>query len=130
MVLDAMLSGHLVYLLSPALLLEYRDVLLRPKISRLHGLGEIEIDQLLTETTVNAVWREPTTHQTPSAPDPRDAHLWDLLGTEPAAVLITGDRMLIESPKPQSSIVSPATWVECFHAGTPQPETRGERRAG
>jgi hypothetical protein len=37
-VLDAMLSGSLHYLMSPALLAEYRSVLLRPKVTRLHGL--------------------------------------------------------------------------------------------
>lgn len=35
-VLDAMLSGSLLYLLSPELLEEYRSVLLRPKLAKLH----------------------------------------------------------------------------------------------
>lgn len=35
-VLDAMLDGRLFYLLSPALLREYRQVLLRPQLMRLH----------------------------------------------------------------------------------------------
>ncbi|MBW2000467.1 MAG: PIN domain-containing protein [Deltaproteobacteria bacterium] len=39
-VLDAMLSGSLFYLLSLKLLREYRNVLLRPRLSRLHGLNE------------------------------------------------------------------------------------------
>jgi predicted nucleic acid-binding protein len=52
---DAMLGGGLPYLLSPALLEEYRAVLLRPKLRRAHGLTEIEIDTLLTEIVANAI---------------------------------------------------------------------------
>lgn len=58
-VLDAMLNGSLFYLLSADLLREYRNVLLRPRIARLHGFNEPEIDQILTEITANAIWREP-----------------------------------------------------------------------
>jgi predicted nucleic acid-binding protein len=43
-ILDAMLSGALVFLLSPALLDEYRSVLSRPKLVKLHGLIEAQID--------------------------------------------------------------------------------------
>ncbi len=113
-VLDSMLSGGLFYLLSAELLREYRSVLLRPKLSRLHGLSEAEIDRLLTEITANAIWREPPPDPDQSSPDPRDAHLWSLLATEPTAVLITGDRLLIEKPRPHSSVISPATWAEHF----------------
>ena len=56
---DAMLSGAIIYLLSPALLAEYRSVLLRPRLTELHGLSEAEIDRLLVELTANAMWREP-----------------------------------------------------------------------
>ena len=45
-IVDHMLSGAIIYLLSPALLDEYRAVLLRPKLNRLHGLTEREIDSL------------------------------------------------------------------------------------
>ena len=113
-VLDAMLTGGLFYLLSEELLREYRDVLFRPKISRLHGLNEAEIEQILTEITANAIWREPPPDPDHISPDPQDAHLWELLASEPTAVLVTGDRLLIENPRPQSSIISPATWAEHF----------------
>lgn len=56
-ILEAMLSGTLLYLMSPALLQEYRTVLLRPRISKLHGLTEAEVDQLLVEITANSIWR-------------------------------------------------------------------------
>jgi len=119
LILDAMLSGSLFFLLSAELLREYQAVLLRPRLSRLHGLNEIEIEQLLSEITANAIWREALPDKDHTSPDPRDAHLWALLASEPTAILITGDRLLIESPRPQSSIISPATWAELFHRGNP-----------
>ena len=112
--LDAMLSGTLPYLLSAELLREYRDVLLRPRLCRLHGLNELEIEQLLTEITANGIWRETRLDTDHTLPDPQDAHLWSLLASEPTAVLITGDRLLIENPRPQSSVISPGTWAEHF----------------
>jgi len=118
-IVDAMLDGNLLYLLSAELLCEYRDVLLRPKISKLHGLNQQEIEQILTEITANAIWREPAPDNVHSSPDPQDAHLWSLLASEPMAVLVTGDRMLIENPRPQSSVISPATWAEHFKKITP-----------
>ena len=113
-ILDAMLAGNLFYLLSPDLLMEYRSVLPRPGISSLHGLQEPEVEQILTEITANAIWRDPPADKIHSSPDVKDSHLWALLSSEPTAVLITGDRLLIEKPRPQSSVISPATWVKHF----------------
>lgn len=109
--LDAMLDGRLIYLLSPDLLGEYRAVLLRPRLGRAHGLTESEIDTLLTELTANCIWRDPPADAAHQAPDMQDAHLWALLACEPAAVLVTGDRLLLDNPRPLSSIISPVTWM-------------------
>ena len=76
-----MLNGSLLYLLSPDLLREYRDLLLRPEPSRLHGLTEAEIEPFLTEITANAIWREPDPDTGHPSPVPKDAHLWSLTGT-------------------------------------------------
>jgi len=113
-IVDAMLDGRLIYLLSPQLLQEYRRVLLRPKLLRLHGLDEEQIDQLLTELAANAIWRETPNETTEHAPDPGDEHLWQLLATEPAAALITGDRLLSEHPPMHHAVLSPASCVEFF----------------
>ena len=117
-VLDAMLSGALVYLMSPALLEEYRSVLLRPRLAALHGLAEAEVDQLLVELTANAVWREPTA--TDPALDRGDDHLWSLLAARSGSVLITGDRLLLDNPPATSSVISPSAWVKSF-AGSDNP---------
>lgn len=105
-VLDAMLDGRLLYLLSPALLREYRQVLLRPKLARLHGLSENEVDRLLTEIAANALWREPATVSQESAPDPGDDHLWVLLACEPGAMLVTGDGLLLDNPRAGSAVIT------------------------
>ena len=113
-ILDAMLTGRLIYLLSADLLNEYRHVLLRPRLARLHRLNEPEVEQIMIELTANALWRDPPADRHHHPPDPFDHHLWDLLASDPAAILITGDQLLVENPRPQSSVISPATWVATF----------------
>ena len=108
--LDAMLGGEILYILSPALLSEYSAVLLRPRISKLHGLGSDEVDLLLTEITGNAIWREATEKSSSNSPDPGDAHLWDLLHSEPEAILITGDRLLLTNPPDVHRLITPADY--------------------
>jgi putative toxin-antitoxin system toxin component, PIN family len=112
LILDAMLSGALVFLLSPALLHEYRSVLLRPKLATLHGLEESQIDHLLVELTANAIWREPKAGS--PAPDRGDDHLWALLSAYPESILVTGDRLLLKNPPPRSSVILPGTWLSEF----------------
>ncbi|TVQ50391.1 MAG: PIN domain-containing protein [Gammaproteobacteria bacterium] len=112
--LDAMLAGTLIFLMSPALLDEYRAVLLRPTLAKLHALTEAEIDQLLVELTANAIWREPGPAS--PAPDPGDDHLWALLRAYPGSLLVTGDRLLLQNAPKQGSVISPATWLGGFAA--------------
>ena len=112
MIPDAMISGRLVYLMSPELLDEYRAVILRPKLTALHGLSEVDVDCLFVETAANAIWREP--HPTSSAPDPGDDHLWALLDNFSGNILITGDRLLIEHPPVGSWVISPKTCIDRF----------------
>jgi putative PIN family toxin of toxin-antitoxin system len=110
-IVDTMLGGSLIYLLSPELLREYRAVLLRPGICCLHGLNEQEIDVFLTEITANAIWHETPVRSDDDAPDSGDQHLWDLLASESKAVLVTGDRLLLENPPPLKSVISPVTCI-------------------
>lgn len=97
LVLDAMLAGRFVYLLSEHLLAECRAVLLRPRIRGRHGLEEEDVDDLLAEIVRNGIVREPARSKE-SPPDPADQHLWDLASSEGGAVIVTGDRALAESP--------------------------------
>jgi putative PIN family toxin of toxin-antitoxin system len=111
-VLDAMIDGRLLYILSPALLREYRLVLLRPKLTRLHGLNETDVDQLLTELTANAVWREPSSDAIEPAPDPGDNHLWSPLASEQSSILVTGDHLLLENPRSGNLVITAARCIE------------------
>ncbi len=109
-VLNGMLEARFVYLLSPALLSEYREVLLRARIRDRHGLEEDEIDSLLTDIVANAIIREPEL-SSDQAPASQDQHLWELLASEHGTVLITGDQELLERPPEGASVISPAGFV-------------------
>jgi putative PIN family toxin of toxin-antitoxin system len=111
-IVDSMLSGLIIYALSPALLKEYRDVLIRPKLLKLHKLTESEIDQILCEITANAIWREPEIiHQ---APDAGDNHIWSLLLQTNDTILVTGDQLLLKKAPKDKSVISPATCLNVF----------------
>jgi len=111
-ILDAMLKGSILYVVSPALLQEYRTVLLRPKLRKLHGLPEPEVDHLLVEITANSIWREPAlSHQ---APDSGDNHLCDLLLHAVDTILVTGDLLLLDSAPKDRLVITPRTCLEMF----------------
>ncbi len=112
-ILDAMLNSAIIYVLSPALLQEYQEVLLRPKLVKLHKLTENEIEQLLSELVANGIWRE--TAKLHHAPDKGDDHLWNLLLQTDNTILITGDQLLIEKPPSGKSVISPASYLDLYH---------------
>ena len=114
-ILNAMIDGSLMYLMSPELLDEYAAVLGRPALVRIHGRTRDELDRLLTES-----W-SPTPYGAspappPSAPDPGDNHLWALLArSEPRAQLVTGDRrFLLANPPSGVSVVTPRDLSDVF----------------
>ncbi|MDE2943325.1 MAG: putative toxin-antitoxin system toxin component, PIN family [Gemmatimonadota bacterium] len=108
-ILDAMLGGRLLYLMSGDLLTEYASVLLRPRLVRLHGRSEEEIDRLLAEVTANAIWRKTTAGD--PAPDANDNHLWASQASWSGSRLITGDRLLIENAPEGRSVLTPRDFV-------------------
>jgi uncharacterized protein len=116
-IVDALLAGTLRFVLSEALLVEYRRVLLRPAIAQRHGLSEEDVDALLESLVLNAGFREP-----PAAPlDPTaehepplvvgDEHVVALMDASPDAVLITGDHRLAEAVTPWRTVVTPAEFA-------------------
>lgn len=109
-ILDGMRKGAFPFLLSTALLAEYREVLLRKKIRALHGLSERNVDVLLTAIAANAIVREPEARN--GAPDAKDNHLWSLLQSEANSVLVTGDLALAKSPPPKSAVLQPREFVD------------------
>ena len=115
-ILDSMLGGEITYLMSSELLDEYLTVLLRPRLVKLHGLTGEELDRLLADLVANGAWREPAREPVSSstAPDAGDNHLWALLASYPQALLITGDRLLLEQPPGDASVIPPRQFVETF----------------
>lgn len=108
-ILDGMLGAAFAFVLSEALLAEYRAVLLRPRLCRLHELTETEIDALLANLARHAIVLMPTTAD--AAPDPGDQFLWDLLAARPDLVLVTGDKRLLQNqPRPQR-VISPTDFA-------------------
>ncbi len=93
-ILDGMLSARFPFVLSEALLAEYRDVLARPRLCKAHGLNPSERETLLTEIAQHAIVLRPV--QTHPAPDPGDQHLWELLAARPDLRLVTGDKRLFD----------------------------------
>ena len=113
-ILDGMCKGAFPFLLSTALLAEYREVLLRAKIRALHRLSGRDVDVLLTALAANAIVREPAPRT--GAPDANDSHVWSLVQSEANCILVTGDHALIESPPPQSSVLPPRQFADLLPA--------------
>ena len=76
-ILDGMLGAAFPFALSEALLAEYRKVLVRPALRRLHGLKVNEVETILTDLVHHAIILKQAVAL--PAPDPGDQFLWDLL---------------------------------------------------
>lgn len=111
-ILDAMLDGGFIYLMSDELLTEYSCVLRRPGLVRLHGLTDEELDRLLADLVANAMWRAPAAAG--EAPDTGDQRLWALLASHSQGRLVTGDRLLLENPPRNVSAISPRSFADRF----------------
>ncbi len=109
-ILDGMLAGRFRFLLSVDLLAEYRDVLLRPRIRRRHRLAPTQIDVLLTEIAANGAVVE--TEALSGSTGEGDAHLWRLLDAVPRAILVTGDRRLVDDPSRRGRVLLPRAFAE------------------
>jgi predicted nucleic acid-binding protein len=118
-IVEAMIGGHLRFLLSDDLIREYRRVLLRQSIVQRHGLSEAEVDGILLEIVLNATMRE---IKTPGLGDPSvsateysvpagDGHVAALLRSMPGCVLVTGDRRLADAVRLWCEVATPAVFV-------------------
>lgn len=111
-ILDGMVSAGFGFVLSEALLAEYRAVLLRPKLRKLHGLSVAEIDVILTDVARHAIVLEPVRGPaTPIAPDAGDQFLWDLLASRSDLILVTGDKLLLQDLAMPNRAIAPQTFV-------------------
>ena len=108
-ILDSMLAAAFPFVVSEALLAEYRTVLVRPNLRKLHGLTVAEVDAILTDLAQHAIVLTPV--QAPRVPDPGVQLLWELLAARADLLLITGDKLLLRDAGMQGRIVSPQTFV-------------------
>lgn len=109
-ILDGMLAAAFPFVLSEALLAEYRTVLLRPRIRKLHGLTVAEVEALLVEIAQRAIVLAPVA--TSSAPDPGDQLLWELLAARSVLLLVTGDKLLLRDARMRARVMSAKVFVE------------------
>ena len=98
------------FVVSEALLAEYRTVLVRPGLRKLNGLTVAEVETLLIDIAQHAIVLAPVA--APPAPDPGDQLLWELLAARADLLLVTGDKALHRDAGMQSRVVSPQSFVE------------------
>lgn len=106
-----MLAAEFPFIFSDALISEYRSVPRRPRLRKLHGLSNDEIDAILAELVQHAIVLEPIAAKLRS-PDPGYRLLWDLLATREDIRLVTGDQRLLRSAGMRGRIISPREFVE------------------
>jgi len=116
-VLDGMLAARFPFAVSEPLLAEYRVVLARPKLCKLHGLDDEAIESLLLEVVRHAIVVEAV--RGPPAPDPGDPMLWDMLATRLDLALVTGERALLSDEGMNGRVVSPAQFIAGRAASPP-----------
>jgi len=109
-ILHGMLGGELTFVVSAALLDEYRDVLARPRLRKLHGLGDEALQALVARIEAIAEIVEPAA-TTASAPDPGDQMLWELLDARADAVLVTSDKLLLRDRAMRGRVLTPQAWL-------------------
>jgi uncharacterized protein len=111
-ILDGMLRANFRFVISASLLAEYRQVLLRPKLSKLHGLSALEVDEVLTDLALHAIVLPVSPAITaPQAPDLGDQFLWNLLASRDDLVLVTGDKLLLQDGPLQQRVMTPKGFV-------------------
>ena len=109
-IMDGMLMAAFPFVVSEALLAEYRAVLVRPGLRKLHGLTFAVVETLLTDIAQHAIVLAPVA--APPAPDPGDQLLWELLAVRADLALVTGDKVLQRDAGIQARVVSPQSFVD------------------
>jgi len=108
-ILDGMLVAAFPFVVSEVLLAEYRTVLVRPSLRKLHGLTVAEVETILTDMAQHAIVLAPVA--APLAPDPGDQLLWDLLAAKGDLLLVTGDKLLLKDPGMHGRVILPREFV-------------------
>jgi len=110
-ILDGMCSATFPFAVSIDLISEYHRVLRYPKVARVHGFEDAQVNELLSGLVTHAVVRESVAVDV-DIDDPADVFLFELLATLPSGVLVTGDKQLRRQAPNWASVVSPRAFVE------------------
>jgi predicted nucleic acid-binding protein len=111
-ILDGKLAAVFPFVLSEALLAEYRTVPVRPKMRKLHPLTVAEVETILTDMAEPAIVLNPPLRVAPAAPDPGDPFLWwDLLAARADRLLVTGEGRLRQDSGMQGRVIAPQAFV-------------------
>ena len=116
-ILRSVIAGAIPSLVSPALLEEFREVGEREKSLKFHRLTPEMLGTAIAAFASASRLINPAIAAI-AAPDPKDQHLWDLLLADPAAVVVTGDRLLRENPPPGREVLSPREFVDRYLVDT------------
>jgi uncharacterized protein len=110
-ILHGRLAAAFPFVVSEVLLAEYRAVLVRPGLRKLHGLTVAEVETLLTDIAQHATILAPVA--TAPAPDPRDQLLRGLLvlAAKSDLLLVTGDKLLLHDTGMRGRVLSPSEFV-------------------
>ena len=108
-IVDGMLAAAFPFVVSEALLAEYRTVLVRPNLRKLHGLTVAEVEAILTDLVQHAIVLAPVAG--PLAPDPGDQLLWGLLAARADLLLVTGDKLLLRDAGMHGRVMTPQAFV-------------------
>ena len=114
-ILAGMLAAAFPFVVSEALLAEYRLALVRPNLRKLHGLTVAEVEAILTDLAQHAIVLAPLPMPAvPPAPDPGDQLLWELLAAKADLLLVTGDKLLLRDAGMQGRVISPQASLQAI----------------
>jgi predicted nucleic acid-binding protein len=108
-ILDGMLGAAFPFVVSGALLAEYRAVLGRPSLLARLRLSIDQVDALVTRIAGCAI--ELATVPAPRAPDPGDQLLWELLAAQAELKLVTRDKLLLRNGKMRGRVIGPEAFL-------------------
>ena len=108
-ILQGMLNATFPFAVSESLLAEYREVLARPALQKLHELDLDAVASVVNDIARHAILVAPAA-STP-APDPGDQMLWELLAARADLVLVTSDKRLLRDPGMRGRVITPEAFL-------------------
>lgn len=120
-ILDGMVAAEFRFAVSVELIAEYHRVLRYPKVARLHGFDDEQINDFLSGLILNAQVREPVAVEVEIS-DAADRFLFQLLAGLNSGALVTGDKRLLVQAPDWASVVGADSFCS-FWAGALKAKT-------